>query len=153
MQITFQVSKTQQMMSFQELNQKYNPKKRGNNLHKSLPNASFFIFKWCEIYLGDELFTTDVQMVSLQPTRKTHWVAYIDPRNIASYEVPPLEKLSMFIIKRNEYCLYSEYKPQAQGPRRYSCFAAFRVCIIYLTIVAGISFKSAVSFLYYHMMR
>ena len=56
-----------------------------------------------------------------------------------------LKKQSKFIIKRNGYCLYSEYQIQ-----KYDTFcASYCLYIIYLTKVLGYDFKSAVLTLYY----
>ena len=56
-----------------------------------------------------------------------------------------LKKLSKFIIKRNGYCLYSEYQMQKND----SFCASFCLYIICLTKVLGIDYISAVLFLYY----
>ena len=55
------------------------------------------------------------------------------------------KKLSKFIIKRNVYCLYSEYQIQKND----SYFGSYVLYIIYLTKVLGIDFKTAVLNLYY----
>ena len=47
-------------------------------------------------------------------------------------------------MKRNGYCLYSEYKIQVLASKRDSYCAGYCFCILYLTIVLGIDFKSAV---------
>ena len=52
---------------------------------------------------------------------------------------------SKFIIKRNGYCLYSEYQIQKDD----SYCASYCFYIIYLIKVLGIDFKSAVLNLYY----
>ena len=57
------------------------------------------------------------------------------------------KKLSKFIIKRNGYCLYSEYQIQKND----SLCASYCLYIIYLTKIVGIDFKSAVLNLYYQM--
>ena len=57
----------------------------------------------------------------------------------------PPRKLSLFIIKRNGYCLYSEYQIQ----KEVSFCGSYCLYIIYLTKVLGIDFKSAVLNLYY----
>ena len=54
-------------------------------------------------------------------------------------------KLSKFIIKRNGYCLYSEYQIQKND----SFCASYCLYIIYFTKIVGIDFKSAVLNLYY----
>ena len=56
-----------------------------------------------------------------------------------------LKKLSKFIIKRNGYCLYSQYRIQKND----SLCASFCLYIIYSTKIVGIDFKSVVLNLYY----
>ena len=62
-----------------------------------------------------------------------------------SYGCVPPEKLSKFIIKQNERCLYSEYQIQKND----SFCASYCLYIIILVKVLGIDFKSAVLNLYY----
>ena len=97
------------------------------------------------IYLRDRLFSTDVGIVNLHPSKGTHWVCYINENYFDSYGCVCPKKLSRFIIKRNGYCLYSEYQIQ-----KNDCFcASYCLYIIYLTEVLGIDFKSSVLNLYY----
>ena len=97
------------------------------------------------IYLRDGPFSTDVGMVNLHPSKGTHWVCYINENYFDSYGCVCPKKLSKFIIKRNGYCLYSEYQIQKND----SFCASYCLYIIYLTEVLGIDFKSAVLNLYY----
>ena len=97
------------------------------------------------IYLRDGPFKSDMGIVNLHPLRGTHWVCYIDENYFDSYGVVCPKKLSKFIIKRNGYCLYSEYQIQKND----SYCASYCLYIIYLTKVLGIDFKSAVLNLYY----
>ena len=64
------------------------------------------------IYLGDEPFESDNGNVNLHPSKGTHWVCYINKNYFDLYGSVCPKKLSRFIIKRNGYCLYSEYKIQ-----------------------------------------
>ena len=64
------------------------------------------------IYLRDGSFSSDVGIVNLHPSKGTHWVCYINENYFDSYGCSPPKKLSKFIIKRNGYCLYSEYQIQ-----------------------------------------
>ena len=64
------------------------------------------------IYLRDGIFKSDIGIVNLHPSKGTHWVCYINENYFDSYGVVCLKKLSKFIIKRNGYCLYSEYQIQ-----------------------------------------
>ena len=61
------------------------------------------------IYLRDGVFKSDIGIVNLHPSKGTHWVCYINENHFDSYGCAPPKKLSKFIIKRNGYCLYSEY--------------------------------------------
>ena len=63
-------------------------------------------------YLRDGLFSSDIGIVNLHPSKGTHWVCYINQNYFDSYGCSPPKKLSKFIIKRNGYCLYSEYQIQ-----------------------------------------
>ena len=97
------------------------------------------------IYLRDEAFEFDFGIVNLHPSKGTHWVYYINENYFDSYGCVPPKKLSKFIIKRNGYCLYSEYQIQKND----SFCASYCLYIIYLTEILGNGFKSAVLKLYY----
>ena len=99
------------------------------------------------IYLRDGPFSSDIGVVNLHQLRGSHWVCYIDENYFDSYGCVCPRKLSKFIIKRNGYCLYSEYQTQ----KRDSYCASYCLYIIYLTKVLGVDFKSAVLNLYYQM--
>ena len=64
------------------------------------------------IYLRDEAFEFDIGIVNLHPSKGTHWVCYINENCFDSYGCVPPKKFSKLIIKRNGYCLYSEYQLQ-----------------------------------------
>ena len=97
------------------------------------------------IYLKDGLFESNVGIVNLHPLKGTHWVSYLNENYFDSYGCAPPKKLSKFIIKRNGYCLYSEYQIQKND----SFCGSYCLYIIYLTIIVGIDFKTAVLNLYY----
>ena len=97
------------------------------------------------IYLRDGPFEFDIGIVNLHPFKGSHWVCYINENYFDSYGIICPRKLSKFIIKRNGYCLYSEYQIQKND----SYCASYCLYIIYLTKVLGIDFKSAVLNLYY----
>ena len=97
------------------------------------------------ISLRDGPFSSDIGIVNLHPSRGTHWVAYINENYFDSYGVVCPKKLSKFIIKRNGFCLYSEYQIQKND----SFCASYCLYIIYLTKIVGIDFKSSVLNLYY----
>ena len=97
------------------------------------------------IYLRDGPFISVIGIVNLHQSKGTHWVCYVNENYFDSYGCSPPKKLSKFIIKRNGYCLYSEYQIQKND----SYCASYCLYIIYLTKVIGIDFKSAVLNLYY----
>ena len=101
------------------------------------------------IYLRDGFFKSDIGIVNLHPSKGTHWVCYINENYFDSYGCAPPKKLSKFIIKRNGYCLYSEYQIQKED----SYCASYCLYIIYMTKVLGIDFKSAVLNLNYQMIK
>ena len=92
------------------------------------------------IYLGDGPFLSNIGIVTLHPSKGTHWVCYINENYFDNYGSVPPKKLSEFIIKRNGYCLYSENQIQKND----SFCASYCFYIIYLTKIVGIDFKSAV---------
>ena len=67
------------------------------------------------IYLRDGPFLSDKGVVNLNPSRGTHWICNINEKYFDSYGCAPPQKLSKFIIKRNRYCLYSEYQIQKKS--------------------------------------
>ena len=97
------------------------------------------------IYLRDGPFKSVNGIVNLHPSKGTHWVCYINESYFDSYGCVPPRKFSKFIVKRNGYCLYSEYQIQKND----SFCASYCLFIIYLTKMVGIDFKSAVLNLYY----
>ena len=97
------------------------------------------------IFLRDGPFESNIGIVNLHPSRGTHWVFHKNESFFDSYGIVCPKKLSKFIIKRNGYCLYSEYQIQKDD----SYCASYCLYIIYLTKVLGIDFKSAVLNLYY----
>ena len=97
------------------------------------------------IYLRDGSFKSDIGVVNLHPSRGSHWVTYMNENYFDCYGCVSPKKLSNFIIKRNGYCLFSEYQIQKND----SFCARYCLHIIYLTKIVGIDFKSAVLELYY----
>ena len=97
------------------------------------------------IYLRDDPFSSNIGIVNLHPTKRTHWVCYINENYFDSYGCVCPKKLSKFIIKQKGFCLYSEYQIQKND----SFCASYCLYIFYLTKVFAIDFKSAVLNLYY----
>ena len=101
------------------------------------------------IYLRDGPFLKDNGIVNLLPSKGTLWVFYINENYFDSCGCVCPNKLSKFIIKRNGFCLYSEYKIQCLTSERDSYCASYCLCITYLPKVLGIDFRYAVLKLYY----
>ena len=125
--------------------------------NKAIPNLkrqevlSFLFLNDVGIYLRDGPFESNIGIVKLHPSKGTHWVVYINENYFVSYGCVCPRKPSSFIIRRNEQCLYSEYKIQGLTNKKGSYCASFCFYILYLTKVIGIDFKSAVLNLYYQM--
>ena len=133
------------MMSFNDFVKKFDLKNKATSNIKIQQILSCLGLSDVGIYLRDGLFSTDVGIVNLHPSKGTHWVCYINENYFDSYGCVCPKKLSKFIIKRNGYCLYSEYKIQKND----SYCASYCLYIIYLTKMLKIDFKSAVLNLYY----
>ena len=133
------------MISFNEFIKKHNLKNKATSnikIQKVLDSIGLINVN---IYLRDGPFSSDIGIVNFHPTRGSHWVSYIHENYFDSHGIMPPRKLSKFIIKRNGYCLYSEYQIQKED----SFCGSYCLYIIYLTKVLGIDFKSAVLNLYY----
>ena len=132
-------------MSLNDFIKKYNLKNKATSNIKIQQVLSSLSLKDIGIYLRDGPFESDIGIVNLHPSKGTHWVCYINENYFDSYGCVSPKKLSKFIIKRNGYCLYSEYQIQKND----SFCASYCLYIIYLTKVIDIDFKSAVLNLYY----
>ena len=133
------------MISFNDFIKKYNLRNKATSNIKIQQVLSFLSLNEVGIYLRDGPFESDIGIVNLHPSKGTHWVVYINENYFDSYSIVCPKKLAKFIIKRNGYCLYSEYQIQKND----SYCASYCLYIIYLTKVLGIDFKSAVLTLYY----
>ena len=134
-------------MTFNDFIKKYNLKNKATSNLKIQQVLSSLSLKDIGIYLRDGPFESDIGIVNLHPSKGTHWVCFINENCFDSYGIVCPKNLSKFIIKRNGYCLYSEYQIQKND----SYCASYCLYIIYLTKVIGIDFKSAVLNLYYQM--
>ena len=133
------------MITFNEFIKKHNLKNKATSNIKIQKVLSSLSLNDVGIFLRDEPFKSDIGVVNLHPSKGSHWICYRNENYFDSYGCVPPKKLSKFIIKRNGFCLYSEYQIQ----RDDSYCASFCLYIIYLTKVLGIDFKSAVLNLYY----
>ena len=132
-------------MTFNDFIKKYNLKNEATSNIKIQQVFSSLSLNDVGIYLRDGPFESDIGIVNLHPSRGTLWVCYINENYFDSYGCVPPKKLSKFIIKRNGYCLFSEYQIQKNDSFCASCC----LYIIYLTKIVGIDFKFAVLDLYY----
>ena len=96
-------------MTFNDFIKKYKLKNRATSNIKIQQVLSSLCLNDVGIFLRDDPFETDIGVVSLHPSEGTHWIVYIIENYFDSYGCAPPKKLSKFIIKRNGYCLYSEY--------------------------------------------
>ena len=136
---------------FNDFIKKHNLKNKSTSNIKIRQILSSLSLNDIGIYLRDGHFESDIGIVNLHPSKGSHWVLYIHGSYFDSYGITPPKKLSKIIIKRNGYCLYSEYKIQGLTGKQDSYCASYCLYIIYLTKVLGIDFKIAVLNLYYQM--
>ena len=132
-------------MAFNDFIKKHNLKNKATSNIKIQQVLSSLSLNDVGIYLREGPFESDIGIVNLHLSKGTHWVCYINENHFDSYGCVCPKKLSKFIIKRNAFCLYSEYQIQKND----SFCASYCLYIIYLTKVLGIDFKSAVLNLYY----
>ena len=132
-------------MTFNDFIKKYNLKNKPTSNIKIQQTLSSLGLNDVGIYLRDGVLKSDKGIVNLHPSKGSHWVCYINENYFDIYGVTYPKKLSKFIIKRNGFCLYSEYQIQKND----SFCASYCLYIIYLTKMLGFDFKSAVLNLYY----
>ena len=132
-------------MTFNDFIKKHNLKNKATSNIKIQQVLSSLSLNVVRIYLRDGPFKSDIGIVNLHPSKGTHWVCYINESYFDSYGCVCPKKLSKFIIKRNGFCLYSEYQIQKND----SYCASYCLYIIYLTKILGFDFKSSVLNLYY----
>ena len=100
------------MMTFNDFIKKYKLKNKPTSNIKIQQVLSSISLNDVGIYLRDGPFKSDIGVVNLHPSKGSHWICYINENYFDSYGVVCPKKLSQFIIKRNGYCLYSEYQIQ-----------------------------------------
>ena len=114
-------------MTFNDFVQKYKVKNKATSNIKIQQVLSSLNVNDIGIYLRDGPFESDIGIVNLHRYKGTHWVLYINENYFDSYGWAPPKKLSKFIIKRNGYCLYSEYQIQ----KKYSFCSSYCLYIIF----------------------
>ena len=100
------------MRTFNEFIKKHNLKNKATSKIKIQQVLSSLSLNDVGIYLRDGPFKSDIGVVNLHPSKGSRWICYINENYFDSYGCVPPEKLSKFIIKRNGFCLYSEYQFQ-----------------------------------------
>ena len=100
------------ILTFNDFIKKYKLKNKATSNIKIQQFLSALSLNDVGIYLRDDPFKSDIGIVNLHQSRGTHWVCYINENYFDSYGCVSPKKLSKFIIKRNGYCLYSEYQIQ-----------------------------------------
>ena len=136
-------------MSFNEFIKKHNLRNKATPNIKNQQVLNSIGLNNVGIYSGDGPFSIDIGIVNLHPSKRTRWICYINENSFDSYGCVCPKKLSNFIIKRNGYCLYSEYKKQGLINKRDFYCGSYSFYIIYLTKVLGIDFETSVLILYY----
>ena len=100
------------MMTFNDFVRKYKLTNKTTSNINIYQVFSFLVLSDVGIYLSDAMFSSDIGIVYLRPSKGTHWVTYINENYFDSYCCVPPQKLSRVVIKRNGHSLYSEYKIQ-----------------------------------------
>ena len=90
------------------------------------------------IQVRDGPFSADNGIVTLHPSEGTHWVAYINKNYFDCYSCGPPNKVTKCNIKRNGFCLFSEYKIQGLTSKRNSFCAIYCLYKLCLTKILGI---------------
>ena len=139
------------ILTFNEFIKKQNLRNKATSNIKIQQVLSSLSLNDVGICLRDGPFESDFGIVNLHPSKITHWICYIYGNYFDSYGCVCPKNLSKFIIKRNGYCLYSEYKIQGLTNKQDSFCNRYCLYIIYLT--KGKDFKSAVLNLYYQMIK
>ena len=136
-------------MTFNDFIHKHNLKNKATSNIKTQQVFDSIRLNNVGIYLRNGPFSSNIGIVNLHPSKGTLWVCYIKEKYFDSYGVVCPKKLFKFIIKRNGYCLYSDY----QILKNDSYCASYCLYLFYLTKVLGIDFISAVLNSYYQTLN
>ena len=132
-------------MTFNDFCKKYNLKNKATSNIKIQQVLNSIGLNNVGIYSRDGAFLSDIGIVNLHPSKRTHWVCYIKHCYFDSYGCPPPKKLLIYLKNKHKKCIYSEYQIQKND----SFCASYSLYKIYLVKVIGGDFKSAVLNLYY----
>ena len=92
------------MMSFKDFVLNYFLREKAASNLKNQPSLSSIELDKVDRYLRNESFSSDIGIVFLHPTKRTHWVAYINENCFDNYGCASPIKQSRFTIKPNGYC-------------------------------------------------
>ena len=106
------------MITFNDFNKKYKLENKATSNAKNYQILCPISLNNVSIYLRDGPFESDIGILILHPSKRTHWVAHINENYFDSYGCALPQKLSKFIIKRSGHCLYSEYEKQGLTNKR-----------------------------------
>ena len=107
-------------MTFNDFIKKHNLKNKATSNRKIKQILSSLSLDDVGIYLRDGPSSSDIGIVNLHPSKGTHWVGFINEIYFDNYGVVCPKKLSKFNLKRNGYCLNSEYQIQKNDSFRAS---------------------------------
>ena len=93
------------ILTFNEFIKKHNLKNKALSNKKIQKVLDSMRLNNVGIYLRDGPFEFDIGIVNLHPFKCSHWVCYINENYFDSYGIVCPKKLSIFIIKRNGFCL------------------------------------------------
>ena len=119
------------MMSFNDFVEKHSLKNKATSKTKTYRVSSSFGLGNVGIYPRSGLFSIDVGIVNLHPSKGTHWVAYMNENFFESNDCAPPQEQPKFIIKRSGLCLFPEYKIQGLIGKRTSNCASY--CFYWIT--------------------
>ena len=100
------------MMTFNDFIKKHKLRNKATSNIKIQHVLSFLSLEDVGIYSRDGSFLGDKGVVNIHLSKGTYWVCYKNENAFNSHGCVCPRKLSNFIIKRNGYCLYSEYQIQ-----------------------------------------
>ena len=90
-------------MSFNFSIHKHKLKSKATSSIKIIQDLSSLSLNDVGIYLRDGPFSSDVRIVNLHQTKRTHWFVYMNENFFVSYGCGCPKKLSNCIIKRKGY--------------------------------------------------
>ena len=98
------------MMFFNDFFKKYKLKSKATSNIKNQRVLSSLSLNDIGICLRDDPFKTDIGIVNSYPSKRTHWVCYINENFFVSCGCVCPKNLSEFLTKQYGHCLYSEYE-------------------------------------------